>query len=68
MEQEVLICIDVFLGLFAVFAVVELMAPKVSLNRPVKARWITHFSITIIKKIILRLMSLALPFLVVGAA
>ena len=68
MEQEVLICICVFLGLFAVFAVVELMAPKVSLNRPVKARWITHFSITIIKKIILRLMSLALPFLVLGAA
>ena len=68
MEYEVLICIGVFLGLIAFFAVVERMAPKVSLNRPVKAHWITHFSITIIKTMILRPMPLALPFLAMGAA
>ena len=68
MEYKVLIRIGVFLGLIAFFAVAERMAPKVSLNRSVKAHWITHFSITIIKTIILRLMPLALPFLAVGAA
>ena len=68
MEHEVFIRIGVFLGLIAFFAVVERMAPKVSLNRPVKAHWITHFSITIIKTMILRLMPLALPFLAMGAA
>ena len=68
MEHEVFIRIGVFLGLIAFFAVVERMAPKVSLNRAVKAHWITHFSITIIKTMILRLMPLALPFLALGAA
>ena len=68
MKYEVLIRIGVFLGLFAVFAVFERIAPKVSFNRAVKARWITRFSITIINTMILRLMSLALPFLAVGAA
>ena len=68
MEHEVLIRIGVFLCLFAVFAVFESMVPKVPLNRPVKARWITYISIMIINIMILRLMSLVLPFLAVGVA
>ena len=68
MEQEVLFRIGVFLGLFAVFAILERVAPKVSLNPLVKTLWITHFSTIIIKTIILRLMPLTLPFLAVGAA
>ena len=48
MELEVLIHIGVSLGVFAVFVVLERMPPKVSLNRPINARWITHFFIEII--------------------
>ena len=68
MEHEVLIRFGIFLGLFAVFAVFEHIAPKVALHHNIKAGWITHFSITMINTLILRLMSLALPFLAVGAA
>ena len=68
MEQEFLIRVGVFLSLFAVFSVVERLVPKISLNRPVKARWIPHFSITITKTMIWRLLLLALPFLAVVAA
>lgn len=68
MEHVILIHSGVFLGLFTVFFVFERMAPEVSLNRPFKARWITHFSITIIHAMLFRLMSVAFPFLAVGAA
>ena len=68
MEHVILINSGVLFGLFTVFFVFERMAPEVSLNRPFKARWITHFSITIIKTMILRPMPLALPFLAMGAA
>lgn len=68
MEHEVIIDIGVFFCLFTVFAVSERTAPKVSLFRPVNARWVTHFSITIINTMILQVMLLAFPFLAVGSA
>ena len=55
MEHEVLIRLGAFLGLFAVFAVFERIAPKVAFNRPVKLRWITRFSAMLINTLILRL-------------
>ncbi len=55
MEHEVLIRLGAFLGLFAVFAVFERIAPKVAFNRPVKLHWITRFSVMLINTLILRL-------------
>ena len=68
MKHGVIIRIVVFLGPFTVSAVVERMAPRLGLHHPVKARWITHFSITVISIMFLRLMSLTLPFLALKTA
>lgn len=68
MKHQVIIDIGIFFRLFAVFAVSERIAPRISLYRPVNARWITHFSITVINTMILKLMLLAFPFIAFGAA
>jgi hypothetical protein len=68
MEHEVIIRLTLFFGLFLFFAILERIAPKTTLGHPIKARWITHFAITFVNTMALRLLSLALPLLAVGAA
>lgn len=68
MPSELLIRLSVFLGLFAVFATVESLAPRRKRMAPVAQRWVTNVSITVLNTVALRAMAVALPFLAVGAA
>lgn len=68
MENEVLIRLAVFLGLFALFASLEALAPRRARTQPRSARWMTNWSITILNTLVLRAMAVVLPLLAVGAA
>lgn len=68
MENEVAIRFGVFLGLFAVFAFLEVLMPRRERSLPRSKRWVTNWSITILNTVTLRLMAVLLPFLAVGAA
>lgn len=68
MENEVAIRFGVFLGLFALFAFLEVLMPRRERNQPRSKRWVTNWSITILNTVTLRLMAVLLPLLAVGAA
>lgn len=68
MQNELLIRLAVFLGLFALFAVLEARAPRRARAVPRAGRWGTNLAITVIDAASLRLMALVLPLLAVGAA
>ena len=68
MENEAALRLSVFIGLFAVFAVIEAAAPRRARRQPRRARWMTNWAIVILDTITLRLLALALPLLAVGAA
>lgn len=68
MENEALIRLTVFAGLFAVFALAEALAPRRIRTQPRSTRWVTNWSFTILNTLTLRLMAFALPLLAVGAA
>lgn len=68
MENEALIRLSVFLGLFAVLALAEAWAPRRARKLPRGRRWLTNWSFTVLNTLALRLMALALPLLAVGAA
>ena len=68
MEIENTIRLTVFLSLFALFALLERVAPKVLPVHSKKRRWVTNFSITILNTFLLRALAIGLPFLAVGAA
>ncbi len=68
MQYEVLIRLSVFLGLFSGFAALESLVPKRARVQPRAGRWFTNLSITILNTLALRALSVALPFLAVGAA
>ncbi|WP_415401709.1 sterol desaturase family protein [Tateyamaria sp. SN3-11] len=68
MENEALIRLVVFLGLFSVLATVEALAPRRVRSQKRSQRWVTNWGITIANTVLLRLMAIALPFLAVGAA
>jgi len=68
MENEALIRLSVFAGLFTLFAVIETILPRRARTQPRSTRWITNWAITILDTLTLRLLALALPFLAVGAA
>ena len=68
MEHETLIRFGVFLGLFALFAAVESLAPRRVRSQSRSSRWVTNWGITIANTVLLRLMAFALPLLAVGAA
>ena len=68
MENETLIRFGVFLGLFALFAAAETLAPRRVRTQSRGTRWFTNWSITVANTILLRLMAFALPLLAVGAA
>lgn len=68
MENEALIRLVAFLGLFALFAGLETMAPRRARVQPRATRWGTNLAIILIDSMTTRLMAFALPLLAVGAA
>jgi len=68
MEHEALIRLAVFLGLFAVFATLEALAPRRARTQSRAARWLTNWAITLLNTLMLRALAILLPLLAVGAA
>lgn len=68
MENEALIRLGIFLGLFALFAAIETLAPRRRRTQPRATRWLTNWAIVILDTLTLRALALALPLLAVGAA
>jgi sterol desaturase/sphingolipid hydroxylase (fatty acid hydroxylase superfamily) len=68
MPNEAMIRLSVFLGLFALFAGLETLAPRKKRQQPRVPRWFTNISITVLNTLALRAMALAMPFLAIGAA
>lgn len=68
MENEGIIRLSVFLGLFAVFAALEALAPRRVRQQSKTRRWVTNWGITIANALTLRLMAFLVPLLAVGAA
>ncbi|GFE65149.1 sterol desaturase family protein [Litoreibacter roseus] len=68
MENEALIRLGVFLGLFSLFAALEAWAPRRQRTQTRKARWTTNWAITVIDTLTLRALAFGLPLLAVGAA
>ncbi|NCQ23965.1 MAG: fatty acid hydroxylase [Rhodobacteraceae bacterium CG17_big_fil_post_rev_8_21_14_2_50_63_15] len=68
MENEALLRLSVFAGLFVLFAVIEALVPRRPRSQPRLTRWITNWAIVILDTITLRVLALALPLLAVGAA
>ncbi len=68
MEQETLIRLGVFLILFVGLALAEHWAPRRPRIRSRRQRWLTHAALSLLNTGLLRLMSLALPLLAIGAA
>jgi len=68
MENEAIIRLTAFLGLFSLFALLESLAPRKARTQPRSKRWLTNWAMQIIDTIALRALALALPLLAVGAA
>jgi len=68
MENELLIRLSVFLGIFTVLATVEVWAPRRPRAQGRGRRWATNWGIVVIDSLALRLIAIALPLLAVGAA
>jgi len=68
MENETSLRLAIFLGLFAVFACAEHMAPRRNRQLPRKGRWLTNLLITVLNTLTLHAMAIGLPLLAVGAA
>ncbi|WP_424928045.1 sterol desaturase family protein [Amaricoccus tamworthensis] len=68
MENEAVIRLGVFLGLFVILASVETFAPRRPRKQTRARRWFTNWGIVILDSLTLRLMAFALPLLAVGAA
>ena len=68
MQNEALIRLSIFLGLFAVLALVEARWPRRARTQARSARWVTNWAIVILDSLVLRLLAIVLPLLAVGAA
>ena len=68
MENEALIRLSIFLGLFAVLALIETLVPRRVRSQTRQRRWFTNWGLTIANTLALRALALVLPFLAVGAA
>ncbi|MGB7243775.1 MAG: sterol desaturase family protein [Sulfitobacter sp.] len=68
MENEATIRLAIFLGLFAIFAMLETLAPRRVRRQPRLHRWATNWGITVLNAVALRALAIGLPFLAVGAA
>lgn len=68
MENEALIRLSIFLGLFAALACIETLAPRRARVQTRRARWFTNWGMTVVNTLTLRALAIALPLLAVGAA
>lgn len=68
MEHEAIIRLTVFLGLFALLAAIERLAPRRPRAAGQGRRWATNLGIIVIDTLTLRLVAIAVPLLAVGAA
>lgn len=68
MENEALIRLGVFLGLFGLLALLESAMPRRPRQQSRAKRWFTNWGIIVLDTLTLRLMALVLPLLAVGAA
>ena len=68
MENEGILRLAIFLGLFALFAAIEALVPRRDRRQARARRWLTNWGITIANTLALRALALLLPLLAVGAA
>ncbi|NOX40676.1 MAG: sterol desaturase family protein [Alphaproteobacteria bacterium] len=68
MENEALIRLSAFLGLFVIFALFETIAPRKARRQARPGRWFTNLGLVVINTLTVRLMAVVLPFVAVGAA
>ena len=68
MEHDLLWRLGVFVGLFALFATLEALAPRRARSQPRSARWFTNLSIVVLDTLALLALAIALPLLAIGAA
>ena len=68
MENEGILRLAIFLGLFALFAAIEALIPRRDRRQARARRWLTNWGITIANTLALRALALLLPLLAVGAA
>lgn len=68
MENEATIRLTVFLGLFALLALIEALIPRRPLRLSRAKRWTNNWALVLINTAALRLVALVLPLLAVGAA
>jgi len=68
MENEVAIRLTVFLGLFALLALAELLLPRRKRDIKRAPRWFTNISLIVIDSFTIRLMAIVMPVMAVGAA
>ncbi len=68
MENETLIRLSIFIGLFALFATIEAIVPRRQRTQPRHTRWLTNWGMTIVNTATLRLLAVLLPLLAVGTA
>ncbi len=68
MINETSLRLGFFIGLFALFAAAEALAPRRARALPRAGRWRTNWALVLADAATLRLLALALPLLAVGAA
>ena len=68
MENESLIRLGLFLGLFTLFAAAEALSPRRARTQPRATRWLTNLSLTVLNTLMLRALAFGLPLLAIGAA
>ncbi|CUH67085.1 Fatty acid hydroxylase superfamily protein [Thalassovita gelatinovora] len=68
MENETIIRLSAFLGLFVLFALLETLVPRKTRTQALTKRWATNWAMQIIDAVALKTLALVLPLLAVGAA
>lgn len=66
--SETLLRLVIFLGLFALFAGLEALAPRRHRVQARPARWFTNISMVLIDTLAVRVLAIGLPLLAIGAA
>ena len=68
LENEAMIRLGVFIGLFVTLAAAERILPRRPNVQQISKRWATNWMMSIANILALRLVGLAVPFLALGAA
>ncbi|WP_111430493.1 sterol desaturase family protein [Rhodobacteraceae bacterium DSL-40] len=68
MENETLIRLGAFAGLFLLLAAAEALLPRRPRSQPRARRWLTNWALVLLSSLMLRLLGVAIPLLATGAA